>query len=347
MTQLDASNWMSASLETLGPLSLQRIVMPASHDSGMYEVNQCTPDITVLRKGPYGANACNTQTQVQNIQDQLGAGSRYFDIRPVLHDGQMYTGHYALKSPITLGCNGPTLQDYFAQVASFMAGSGDLVILKFSHYYNRDAALLDRVRERDEHGFDSDDFTTLVNGVKSALGPWLYTGDVPDGGLITQDLQGFIGNGGRVLAVFDDLPSDLHDPSAGIYTYADAPGSGDLVVYDEYADKPDLKEMISDQKTKLTNTDNHQGCLFLLSWTLTQDGKMAAACGLNKPDTTSILSLADEAKAALDPVIKTWVENSVISQATLPNLIYVDANDTFSLQTALYLNQQFNGLPAS
>lgn len=337
---MEPSNWMAGNLSVLGPLRLAQLVMPASHDSAMYETNDCTPDITVKDHGPYGANACNTQTQTTDIATQLQNGSRYFDVRPVLFDGQIYTGHYATSSPIVLGCNGPLLSDYLSQVASFMQSSGDLVILKFSHYYNRDKTIK-------RNGFTQSQMETLIQQVQAALGDVLCCLPCPEDGLISLTLNDYIGDGGRVLAVFDALPDALHDTDHGIYSYADAPAAGDLVVFDEYADKNTVSEMAEDQKAKLVAPENHDGCLFLLSWTLTQDAMQAAACGLDISKATSILDLAQEAHDALGPTLDGWVEDGVITPQTIPNLIYVDANGVFSLDAALKLNAYFHDLTLS
>jgi hypothetical protein len=333
----DPSNWMSDNLALLGPRTLSQISMPASHDSGMYKVSDCTPDISILRHGPYGVNACNTQTQTLSIRDQLDQGSRYFDIRPVMFgdDDVLYTGHYALKSPVTLGCNGPTLADFFQQVSDFMAESGDLVILKFSHYYNRNTST-DR--------FSDAEMTALIAQVHSILGPNLYTGNVPPQGFLNATLGDLISSGGRALVVFDTLPDDLRDPASGIYSYADAPARGDLTVFDQYADCNVLGDMIIDQKAKLTNVANHTGCLFLLSWTLTQDGEQAIKCGLDVADATTILDLADQANPDLQSTLQDWISNGTITPRTWPNFLYVDDNNQFSLHAAVYLNSQFSTL---
>ncbi|MEL7115079.1 MAG: hypothetical protein AAGP08_05720 [Pseudomonadota bacterium] len=318
------ATWMADNLASFGALKLNQLVMPASHDSAMYEVSDCTTVAGV------GANACSTQTQTNDIQGQLTQGSRYFDVRPVMYNSSLVTGHYSSTSSLALGCNGPSLSDYLGQVAAFMQGSGELVILKFSHYFDRDAG----------SGFSYSDFQALVNSVRATLSDYMYTTPGAPGALSAQTLNAYIGDGtGKVLCVFDSLPADLLDPTRGLFSYADFPGSGDLVVFDEYADQHKLSKMETDQKTKLADTGNHQGNLFLLSWTLTQSDTYAAECAVGI-DSHSILNLAATANDALQSTMADWVSDGTITPATIPNLIYVDANASFSLDTALYLNTQ-------
>lgn len=52
--------------------------MPGSHDAGM----------SSFKSGTVGAHFANTQTQYLDIYQQLMAGSRFFDLRPVLSKGQ-------------------------------------------------------------------------------------------------------------------------------------------------------------------------------------------------------------------------------------------------------------------
>jgi len=166
----DYSNWMSDNLQLLGEHELKDVVIPGSHDTGMYVVENCTSIATI------GANACNTQTQRGSILEQLRSGIRYFDLRPVLYDTVFYTGHFQeVESHFNLGCNGAelsgaSLSSILSQVADFMHSSGDLVILKFSHYYDRDECTF---------GFDDKQMTKLCKAVTSQLAGLLY--DQPAG----------------------------------------------------------------------------------------------------------------------------------------------------------------------
>jgi hypothetical protein len=323
-TLADHSNWMADNLSLLGSRQLQQIVLPASHDAGMYTLEDCFP----------GANSCNTQTQTRTIGEQLVGGSRYFDLRPVLYNNTMYTGHYFA---LTAGCNGPALSDILCQVKDFMQRSRDLVILKFSHYFNRDSMFA---------GFGTPQMQQLIDLVVNTLGPVLYTGAVPAGGLATATLNSLMAGGGRVLAVFDELDSSLKQ--SGIYSYLDRSnsslggktGTADLIVFDEYAKDSDLDDMISNQLEKLDNPANHGGSLFLLSWTLTLNLAQAGICGSYSSYVTSILSLADQAAEALYPTMQQWLQGGQISLTYIPNLLYLDNSRGYATEVALWLNQQ-------
>jgi hypothetical protein len=92
-------------------------------------------------------------------------------------------------------------------------------------------------------------------------------------------MNSFIGGQGRVLVVSDGS-QPLSDPSPGIWVYRDwsssDPQSGDLRVFDQYANVTDYPTMMNDQFNKFQNYDgtcqNNTAVpcdLFLLSWTLT------------------------------------------------------------------------------
>jgi len=122
---MDYSNWMHNTLALIGPQPLRTVSMPASHDAGMSSSNDCNM-----------ANQCNTKTQTTAILGQLQAGVRYFDIRPTIYKNTLYTAH--LDDTTGFGCNGESMQNVLSDVVTFIGRSGDLVILKFSHYYDRD-----------------------------------------------------------------------------------------------------------------------------------------------------------------------------------------------------------------
>ncbi len=321
---MDYSNWMKNSLPLIGPQALRNVTMPAAHDAGMSSSNNCA----------VFANTCNTQTQTKTILGQLQAGIRYFDIRPAIYQQQFWTAHLDLGTGI--GCNGESFQNVLNDVASFISRSGDLVILKFSHYYDRDAG---------KAGFTSQQMQQLINAVSNALQRYMFAQPVNQG---RGDLCGFtvnqyIASRGVVLAVYDQLPSSLWNPRNGVYAYADVPGGeGDLNVYDHYSNTNDLATMVSDQLNKLENPSNHTGNLFLLSWTLTLDGAQNTACQVT-PSTPAIVNLAQSAKAVLQQNLQDAYNAKKISPTVNANLLYTDAVDTSITDSAIWLNQQFYG----
>jgi hypothetical protein len=73
VNKINLSKWMDELFDELKNKTLAQITMPGSHDAAMSRAANCTTF----------ADATNTQTQSKNIQDQLNAGVRYFDLRPI------------------------------------------------------------------------------------------------------------------------------------------------------------------------------------------------------------------------------------------------------------------------
>lgn len=318
----ERGDWMQNHLPLLGSRVLKQLVMPASHDAGMYTVQKCSGLIN------FGANACNTQTQVLSIAQQLEAGSRYFDIRPVLDDdGVMYTGHF--DTGTGLGCDGPTLATVLSDAASFAAAHRELVILKFSHYYVRAT----------KQTFNADQMRALSQQVYNALGSALYVTTNPLG---TIALSTFIAQKGVILPVFADFTDSLKNSFPGLYSYSDYPPAAgvhaDLTVYDNYSDTNNLNRMVDGQIGQLVDQANHGGDMFLLSWTLTQSQEQAIACGA-QVGVTSILDLADTADTALWPQMVATMGTGRINQQTVPNLVYIDSMLGFATDVAVWFNQ--------
>ncbi|HVZ37761.1 MAG TPA: hypothetical protein VHI13_00645 [Candidatus Kapabacteria bacterium] len=313
------TNWMHASYNLLRDHSLKEICIPGAHDAAMYVSQNCST----------GADACNTQTQYKTMLGMLEAGVRYFDMRPVIDtNNTMYCGHFSDVPVIGIsGCDGDLLQNMLDGVKEFMqAGARELVILKFSHYLDRNNDIM---------GFTEAQMNTLIQQVKNTLGSYLFVNNTGQR-LADIPFSSLIATSGTVFAVFDLLPPACR--TTGIYSYADycpdKPSmNADLVVYDCYADSNDLDEMISDQFEKLENGLNHGGDLFLLSWTLTLSNAQSAL------GTACINELATEANTALVPNITTWYEAGNISEAIIPNIIYVDFADGWTAATCVELNR--------
>ena len=216
---IDRASWMQDHLSNLGAKTLRDIVMPASHDAGMY----------------LGGLSFSTlgKTQDLNIYGQLMDGVRYFDLRPqykskddtiVLHHG---TG--------ALNVEGAKLADVLDQIARFMReGHRELAVLKFSHY---------------EH-FDQAAFTKMCNLIAEKIGAWLYAGPPSDKRLADVRLADYLGSRGVALVVCDKDGEEQYAPPAGaqgfyVYRdwYADDPAQGDLIVFDIYSNTMDFNVM--------------------------------------------------------------------------------------------------------
>lgn len=78
------ASWMQDRYDLLKDKTLKQLVLPASHDSGMY-LNNVT---AVLGK-----------TQDLSIYDQLSYGIRYFDLRPKWRNNTFYIYHNIIDGP--------------------------------------------------------------------------------------------------------------------------------------------------------------------------------------------------------------------------------------------------------
>ena len=116
------ADWMWVNRFLIGNRTLKQVVLPGSHDAGMYDTPKC-----------HGmATPATTKTQTHTIYDQLCCGSRYFDLRPIWYGGSRFrTGHF--DSP-GVGCFGGDVDDVLRDVRRFFDnGAKELVILVFSH----------------------------------------------------------------------------------------------------------------------------------------------------------------------------------------------------------------------
>lgn len=118
----DRTNWMYNSMGAISQKMLKEIVLPGSHDAGMYELSL-------------------GETQDLNIYGQLRAGTRFFDLRP---DGDLHIYH----GPI----GGPSVDYVLSNVKQYMdEGHHELVMLKFSHFkdFNSSvyASLVEKIKQ--------------------------------------------------------------------------------------------------------------------------------------------------------------------------------------------------------
>jgi 1-phosphatidylinositol phosphodiesterase len=281
---IDTKNWMS---KLAGSTTLNNISMPGSHDAGMSELHHCS----------IGANDANTQTQQLNIQGQLEAGSRYFDIRVDYDHGELVTYHRAsedwgIKSP--WGCNGQTLKAVLDELTAFLsAHKTEVAILKFSH-----------IR------FSNEGTMEKIEAMLKTYGTYLYKGsDTNLAQLKISDVAG------KFIAVLD-FETGV-DPTQGFFRYHDgfvddvcAYRGLNMTVCDKYANTDTYTKMEADQLDKWDKYGKTgQNYLFLLSWTLT-----AGSSG-------SIRTLAKQANDHLPQVLRKQITDL---KKPLPNIVYID-----------------------
>ena len=296
-------NWMQQNLPAIGCQPLRHLCMPASHDAGMSQLNGNTAF----------ANAQDTLTQYSDISGQLAAGFRYFDIRPVIHDGQFYTGHYSDIAGSWQGGNGQSIASVIDQVNTFLTGNHELVILDLSHAYDTD------------NGYPPLTQAQTNNLMQQLLGlQHRFTAPAGTPDLSKLTLKDFIGSSASVLIIFDD--STL---SPGAFSQQAFPGfynNTQLSVYNSYANTPNLGTMVTDQLGKMAaQRHSPDSGLFLLSWTLTT---------LDPRDS------APAAHAALFQ--RLW---PALNKQTFPNFIMLDAignNDNLNNRNVAALSMAIN-----
>ena len=294
-SNLNSSSWMKDNIALLGNKPLKDICITGSHDSGM----------SVYTSGTAFSHDCNTLTQSKNIQGQLSAGIRYFDIRPVISAGHYYTGHYGHIDQISSwqGANGQSIQSIVSDVNAFTAHNDELVILNLSHTLNTDVGNY-AYRAFTENEWDG--LFELLSGINH-----LYiTDNKPDIDLTALTLNNFVSDGSAVLIIVEDNNVSLGARSGqGFYHY------NNFNVFNSYADSNNLKTMADDQIEKMKQKSGQD--YFLLSWTLTQNGTEATTCALGV--ASSIKDLANEANQNL-----AYLLYPNISPTQFPNIIYED-----------------------
>ncbi|KAH8732275.1 PLC-like phosphodiesterase [Phaeosphaeriaceae sp. PMI808] len=295
------TDWMQQSMGSLTNRTLKQICMPGSHDAGM----------NTFKPGTIGANFANTQTQYLDFYQQLMAGSRFFDVRPVLSNGQWVSGHYsALRNEIEdiwLGGNGQALTDIIRQVNEFTAQYKELVIINLSHTLDTDNKYKDLTQDQWNKLFDT---LKGINNRFIATGP----GDTD---FTNRVLGDFITDRASVL-IIAQLPNGItlgDYASQGIYTGANLP------YYDSYSNSNNRNNMKADQLRKLKENRNlvsdpsaRKDKFHVLSWTLTQQPEDVLIFD------RAIMNLA--AEVFDDLVSEAW---NAFTPESFPNVLNVDA----------------------
>ena len=295
------TDWMQQSMGSLGNRTLKHICMPGSHDAGM----------GIFNPGTIGAHFANTQTQYLDFYHQLMAGSRFFDLRPVISNGEWVAGHYSgVKigdEDVWLGGNGQSIKDIMKQINDFTKEYKELVIINLSHTLDTDHDYKDLTQEQWNQLFDE------LKGIDNRF----TLADAGTTDLSNKVLGDFITDRASVL-VIAQLPSGINlgsHATQGFYSSANFP------MYDSYSDSNSLATMQADQLAKLREQRNivadgakRKDAFHVLSWTLTQ--KPEDVLNLDR----AILNLAAGAFDAL--VSDAW---NAFSPESFPNVLYVDA----------------------
>lgn len=263
--------------------------MPASHNSGMSRLNG--------KKGLVAAE--NTLAQYVDVAGQLRAGFRFLDIRPVIADGRLMTGHYdELRKNFDLfntwqGGNGQGIGEIVEQINEFLDGNDELVIINLSHTLDTDSGFEPFSQEQQNRLFKK------LQGLKHRY----IAKDVKDPSTLT--LDDLIGDGPAVLIILDNKQANEHmDASSfkhqGFYTNAQLP------IFNSYSDTDSVREMSQDQIAKMhRQRKGMKSGMFLLSWTV-----------------TTVLDIRDAARGPQRALFRNlW---PAVKQTSYPNFIMLD-----------------------
>lgn len=284
---IDTKTWMG---KLPANTKLNNVIMPGSHDAGMSKLVNCS----------VFANDSNTQTQQLDIQGQLEAGSRYFDIRVDYDKKKLTTYHRTDVIGIGFGCSGQLLEDVMRQTVNFLReNKTETAILKFSHIRGNAKEKAD-VKERIKKMLQSAEFAG-----------YMFKGS--DNNLANLNLTE---SAGKFVAVMDY--DEGIDPAMGFFRFHDGFNDKGICAYhglnvtvcDLYSDTNSYEKMSADQITKWNNYAGFgKDYLFLLSWTLT---------------TGSSGSIRDLARVANDHLPEVLNSQININKKGKPNIVYID-----------------------
>jgi hypothetical protein len=241
----DRASWMQDRLHTLGQKPLRDLVLPASHDAGMYH--------TLFD---------HARNQSLSIYEQLRYGIRYFDLRPMWRY-QGSRSHFVIHHGRIVGPNLQTVLDDVRRFAN--EDRRELIILKFSHFQGVDSSLK---------------YARLADQIIRTIGDWLVQPRPDDQRLADIPLSEFVKDRPAILVVVDGEFA-IRDRRNGIWVYRnwgapeEAARRDDLRVFDRWSNTENFEGM---QNGQLGHFRDYNGrmqhgdrpCdLFLLSWTLT------------------------------------------------------------------------------
>lgn len=311
------TSWMQDSINEFGDLTIRQLSVPGAHDAGM----------SCKNRGTAFASDCNVITQYNPILEQLNLGVRYFDIRPVISDGQFFTGHYTNTGVPLIGwqgANGQSIDSIISDINNFCSSQNELIILRLSHDLNTDCG-------REYQPFTQEQYDDLCSSLEYIHNR--YTKTCPN--LLDLTLKECListkSSNPRpcvIIIMAPELEGIKPKEGSGVY-----PASA-YKIYDSYTDTNDVKKMSEDQLIKMHNNHGY----FMLNWILTQSDIQAATCAIG--EEKSILQLAE---AANEVLVNNLLPASLISNH--PNVILLDGiKNSQAAELAFLLNKYAVGL---
>lgn len=196
---MSTTNWMSNLTDKKW---LRQIVMPGSHDAGVYGTAK-----TVLRNNRFVKNSY-VVCQHSDFSKQALAGSRFFDCRvfqqkvaPGQYEQKL--GHFAMErkksSTPAMGGYGGALEAVLRSAFEFVLGHpSEFVILRFSHTYHPDACV--------------QEIYQIIQG-DQRFGQATYK---ETGNIATKPISSLRG---KVIMVFDEKFNKKITPTAGVHRF--------------------------------------------------------------------------------------------------------------------------------
>ncbi len=301
-------NWMQNLIEAYpnSNVTLKSIMMPAAHDAGMYDLTKCT----------FGANFCNTATQLLSFKEQLVQGIRVFDVRPILIGKSYYAQHSTDCNG--LGCRGASMTDIYNDINLFLENHAELVILELSHFC----------------GITVND-TAFLNFLNNILGDKIYKeNELIESAFVNRSIKDIIGNNGKgkVLLVFEGISDSMENKSKGKFS------PSIFNKNDSWTNSHYLSDLIKSQLENYQNYQNEVNSLFQFSWQITQNEIQAISCALN-PQAVSIQQNADSANNQIISIIDFLIKNNQIRKGRIPNVIYLDFSGKFVMEKCLEVSK--------
>jgi hypothetical protein len=271
------------------------------------------------------ASPVNTVTQKFSIADQLKAGSRYFDLRPVISGGRYTTGHYGYIDTFGVGWQGGNGQDFeeiIKQINDFTAKYKELIVLDLTHGYNTDD-----FAGKGDSGLSQAQWDTLLNRLKAINNRAVTLGK--SGDITNLKLSQLMGRNATVLIRVDDITKTRKGVDTSRFRADGIFDSKQFPLINDYADTDDYKKMSADQFGVLSRSrTSPTSPMMILSWTLTQGGFFNAV--------SSIVDAGDDVNKALPELL--WPK---VNTRTYPNILMVDAypkhHDIAALAVAMNL----------
>lgn len=305
-SSLSPTDWM-AETPALGAKRLNEISLPATHDSGTYDLisvykrpvdDLFAPDADrdIIKVGQFvGITDAWSKTQEKTIAEQLDDGIRAIDLRPCREkSGTLRICH---------GMYGPTIEDVLGQVRTFAeAHPREIILVDMSGF----------------HGMDSVDHGKLASLVTTKLGSFLL--DAARVQPTTTLGEVWAMHAGSVIVLYDQQ----QPPTTAFMSSAQWQNS-----WQDVWDRDEKKASL--ESAFLTQSSDE---LFIFAGQATPDGNLITA-GLDLAGSypSSVAELADQT----NPVVLGWVVNEWSSKRL--NILSFDFyNRTCLVKVAQKLN---------